>query len=309
MTIVYCWFDQSLSRQCITALADSRISEKTKGGWRPLQEQTIKLFSVPVCCYKMTSLDFQTGAWREPYFRTELGLAFSGDCFQAQAIVNAFLRVASQLVLDGEDEKLPTPSGLYRLLREVAQNWLATYQLSVPDVQLLLFGFSPQDKLPWAGRLKWPEMQGPQGNQFEHPLTHRSVFIVGAEARPGGLDYADKLRNLFMRKAGKLNLAELQKAGFEPDLEQARLLNADRMMIEDDVASLLMADAHATIGGVMQKLEVSLTEGGIGETSFSTDAAAYLEPLTDVAPGLAYRSVSSLMGSAGRPRDWSVSEA
>lgn len=250
----------------------------------------------------MDNLDLNTGTFKKPYFETDLGLAFAGDCFQAQSIVNAFLHAASQLVVDGESRPVPSATGLVRLLKEVSRNWLATYKQAAPDVQFLLFGYSPKSALPWAGRIKWPQVTGPQGDQFEEPLRATSVFIIGAEARPEGLAYAAELRNMFMKKAGKLNLAELRKAGFEPDLEVAKLFNADRMLIEDDVASLLIAHAHTTIGGVMQKIEIIPTEGVRCTAAFSKDDAVYLDALSDVELGLTYRSVFSSMGTKGRPR-------
>jgi|GEM_PF-4311881 len=275
----------------------------------PLQEETIKLFRVPVRCYAMSNLDLHTGTYKDPYFKTDLGLAFAGDCFQAQSIVNAFLRAVSQLVVVGDGQPRPSATGLVRLLREIAQNWLSTYRLAVPDIQLLLFGYSPQNSLPWAARLKWPQVIGPNGDQFEEPLRDTSVFIIGAEAKPEGIAYAAELRDLFMKKTGKLNLAELRKAGFEPDLEAAKLLNADRMLIEDDVASLLMAHAHTTIGGVMQKVEVIPVGGETCTVAFSTDDAAHLGALSDVEPGLAYRSVHWQVGTKGRPSPFGEDKA
>lgn len=304
MTIVYCWLDQSLSRERITAVADSRISTKVNGAWIPLQEQTIKLFAIAVRCFSIGSLCLETGTWRRPYFETELGLALAGDLFQTQSIVNAFARVASQLVADGDLRPVPSAHGMLRLLKQVADNWLASYKQSMPDVQLLLFGYSPESGSPWAARLKFPQVSGPDGDQFEEPMSERSVFIIGADAKPSGLDYASKLRTLFMRRAGRLNLAELRRAGFEPDLELARMLNADRMLIEEDVASLLMAHTQSTIGGVMHKMEIFPCERNQGIAASSIDDVVYLNRLDDVAAGLAYRSVFSAMGTRGRPRNF-----
>jgi hypothetical protein len=303
MTTVYCWLDKSLSRERIAAVADSRISEQTsKDVWRPLHEETIKLFRVPVRCYSMDTFDCRTGSWNAPYFETEVGVAFAGDCFEAISVLNAFGRAAAQLVVDGEDRPCPSPNGLYGLLKEAGDKWLSAYKRPTAKVQFLLLGYSAEDGAPWVGKLLWPYVNGSTGNQLENPLHPSSLFFIGAEGSPGGSAQAQRIRESLLSRAEKLNAAELRKAGFEPDMEQAKALNADRMKLEDDVASLLMSDKHATVGGVMQKMEVFAQPGNRAVISFSRDDAQYADLNTKVAPGLAYVSVSSVMGTKGRPR-------
>jgi hypothetical protein len=118
MTIAYCWLDRSLSMERITAVADSRISQQlTDRSWVQMQNETIKLFRVPVRCYSMESFDCPTGTWRTPYFETELGLAFAGDCTEALSIANSFMRAVSQLVVDGSTRPNPEPIKLYHMLK------------------------------------------------------------------------------------------------------------------------------------------------------------------------------------------------
>ena len=304
MTIAYCWLDQSLSRARITAIADSRISQRLDDGtWEPLQEETIKLFRVPVKCYSMDTLDLATGVWKDPYFETELGLAFAGDCMEALSIANSFIRAVSQLVVDGPGRPRPESCKLFQMLNDAGTHWLSSYERPMANVQFLLFGYSDVDATPWAGRLIWPERPPPDGNQFESRMVDSSIFVIGAHTTPKGGKFAEKLRRLFQNKAGKkMNVAELRKAGFEPDLERAKLLNADRMVLEDDIASLLMSVTEVTVGGTMQKLEVFSDAGGRALVAFSRDDAGLGHDFHEVAPGLVYRSVCSTMGTKGRPK-------
>jgi hypothetical protein len=116
MTIAYCWLDRSLSMERITAVADSRISQQLSDrSWVQMQNETIKLFRVPVRCYSMENFDCTTGTWRTPYFETELGLAFAGDCTGALSIANSFMRAVSQLVVDGSARPNPEPAKLYQM--------------------------------------------------------------------------------------------------------------------------------------------------------------------------------------------------
>ncbi|MDR7334324.1 hypothetical protein [Roseateles asaccharophilus] len=307
MTIAYCWLDRSWSRERITAVADSRISRQdANGDWVSMQNETIKLFRVPVRCYSMDTLDYTTATWRNPYFETELGLAFAGDCTEALSIANSFIRAVSQLVVDGPTRPKPEPAKLYQMLTDAGTHWLSSYARPKPaQVQFLLFGYSDEDPRPWAGRLAWPHISGPNGNQFEHPIRDDSIFVIGAHTSPVGDDFAQKLRRLFQKKAGKkMNVAELRKAGIEPDLERAKLLSADSMRIEDDIASLLMSATEVTIGGTMQKLEVFPELEGRAVVSFSRDAEGLAQDFREVAPRLAYRSVWQQMGEAGRPKPY-----
>jgi hypothetical protein len=149
----------------------------------------------------------------------------------------------------------------------------------------------------------WPER--PQGNQFEARINEDSIYVIGARMVPEGGDFAQKLRRLFQKKAGKkMNEAELRKAGIEPDLERAKLLNADRMKLEDDVASLLISATEVTIGGNMQKIEVFPQPEGRAIVSFSRDVAGLAQDFREVAPNLTYVSVSQQMGVAGRPKPY-----
>jgi hypothetical protein len=307
MTIAYCWLDRSLSKERITAVADSRISRQLDdGSWVPMQNETIKLFRVPVRCYSMNDLDCATGTWRNPYFETELGLAFAGDCMEALSIANSFIRAVSQLVVDGPTRPRPEPSKLYQMLKDAGTHWLSSYAGSkLAQVHFLLFGYSDVDAHPWAARLMWPEPPPPNGSQFELPMRDDSIFVIGAHKEPKGHDFAQKLRRLFQNKAGKkMNVEELSKAGIEPDLERAKLLNADRMLIEDDIASLLMSAAEVTIGGTMQKLEVFPDAGGRAIVAFSRDDVGFGYDFQEVAPKLAYLSVAQRMGAAGRPKPY-----
>lgn len=305
MTIAYCWLDKSLSRERITAVSDSRISREAAGGARvPMQEETIKLFRVPVKCYGQEGFDLNTGAWKTPYFETELGLAFAGDCMEALCIANAFMRGVSQLMATGTTRPRPEPIKLYQMLEAAGNHWLSTYKKPTDaNVHFLLFGYSPVDGKPWAGRLIWPERPAPGGNQFENPLVDASIFVIGAHTVPTAGPFAEKLRRLIQNQAGKkMNVVELQKAGFEPDLERVRLLHADSMTLEQDVVNMLVAAAQVTIGGTMQKLEVFPETDGRGVVAFCRDDVVGLpHDFEEAAEGLIYVSSAQRMGWAARP--------
>ena len=304
MTIVCCWLDQSLSRSRISAVADGRAATKDGDQWKPITDTTTKLFRVPVGCYELQNLNFQTGAWSNPYYTKEIGLGFAGHCFEALSIVNFFMRAASQLVAVESGSQRPHPENLCAMLVEIADNWFASY--SDPKgvhVEFLLFGYSPIDGEPWAGKIVRPKGKLAALTEWEAIMRPESVFGIGdiGQARSFTDNVAD-IRKRVLKKVNALNTVELERMGIEPDLESAKLQNADRMVVEDLIGNEVMDEAKATVGGVMQKIEVYPTSNYQGVVSFSRDDAPFeLDRLSEVAPGLAYMGVSFAMGDKGRP--------
>jgi hypothetical protein len=98
VTLVCCWLDNSYGRYRITAVADSRAAEFRDNEWHPHSEQTVKLFRVPVNCYRANDFVYETASWQNPYFQTEVALGFAGYCFEAMTIISLFSRAMEQLV-------------------------------------------------------------------------------------------------------------------------------------------------------------------------------------------------------------------
>jgi len=305
MTIACCWLDNSLSRKRISAVADGRAADKENGVWKPLNDVTTKLFRVQVACYEQHSLDCSTGIWRDPYFTTELGLTFAGYCFEAQSIINFFMRAVSQLVAIDHGPQRPEPARLCEMLAQVANNWFdGDHTPNDKEVEFLLFGFSPVDGEPWVGKVVRPKAGIAALRQFEMPLNERSLFSIGDVGQAKKFtDAIDEIRKRVLYKANTVNSVGLEEIGLAADLEAARLQNADRMAVEDRIDAEIMDAGKTTVGGIMQKIEVFSTQESRGEVAFSRDDAPFkLDELGAVAPGLAYMGVAFQAGERGRPR-------
>ncbi len=69
----------------------------------------IRLVSYFDCelCHHSDEMYF--GAWRNPYFETEVGIAFAGYCFEALTIIAHITRCLEEIVASEGDEPKPDP--------------------------------------------------------------------------------------------------------------------------------------------------------------------------------------------------------
>lgn len=298
MTIMCCWFDQSYSHDRMTGIADERAAvEKKKGEWTPLTESTVKLFRLSVKCHTMDALRPDVGGWRDPYYQTEIGIGFAGYCFEALTIIALLMRVLGQLVTEANDEPKPEVEGILILARQIIERYFAGHKN--PDnqhVEFLIFGFSPGNAEPWAG--KFVHVAGrPIEVKLRQPVTPEDFFVIGdPQVKKGFEERVRELRRRIAKQAGSITVGTGEDGQFEADLESARLRAADKKVIEEGLLADIDNEFVHTVGGVLQKIEVYRVDGR-GEVSYSRDDRPHLlDGLPCVGANLGYVPMGEGMG-------------
>lgn len=299
MTVVCCWLDDSYSRRRITAIADSRAATKKNEEWVPLNEVTTKLYRLRVTCYRMSGLDTMNGTWVEPYYTTEIGIGFAGYCFEAMSIIALYQRCVEQLVAVGDDLPKPESDKLIQMLTEIATRWFNGHQsANEREVQFLLFGFSPVDGEPWAGKVVRLKAKAPSVTEYSQPLDEQSVYSVGDVGQQKRLTKAlAKIRKRIQKHAEVVRKGKGAKERNARELEIARHSSADKKSIEQLVLDEMNNESNPTVGGVLHKMEVVACAGNRGLVTFSrNDQQDILDGLPNVGNHLGYVPMGERMG-------------
>lgn len=306
MTVVCCWLDQSYGRTRITAIADAQASIKVDDEWRRLNTGTTKLYRVAVNCYNLAALDCANGAWIDPYFSTEIGFAFSGNCFEAMSILALYRRCLEQLVATNGGSERPEPDKLALLLVEIANRWYSDSDCDPKSVAtFILCGFSPTDGQPWAATIYSDKISGARLEAYSHPLDELSVYSIGDVGKSKTLTAnLEAIRRRILRHADGLvrPTGDVDKA-FLHDLEVARHHSADKKIVEDLVLAEMEKEFNRTVGGTLQKIEVHRCDDNRAVVAYCRNTVAsrggkdgLLDGLPEVANGLGYLPTTETMG-------------
>lgn len=170
----------------MTTIADTRASIKDQNQqWVAQNEATTKLYRAVVDCYELSGLEQATGSWRNPYFSTELGIGFSGACFEAMSVITLFQRSVGQLVDEGGMRSRPTPKGLTDMLVKITDRWFKQDNYSDGmKVEFLLFGFSPIDGSPWAVQIERTSASGVRVIYSSLPIQCTETYLIGDVTPP-----------------------------------------------------------------------------------------------------------------------------
>lgn len=301
MTIVCCWFDESYGRRRITAIADARAAVQQPGGnWTPLSDTTVKLFRAFVKCHSMGSFQMEIANWANPYFQTEIGIAFAGYCFESMTVIALLSRALEQLVQLGEERSLPEPQGILNLAREIMDRYFAGHaNLAQHAVELLVFGFSPSTHEAWCGKVERKPNQRTLVSEFVQPMQADDFLAIGDVAKQASFrKKVDDLRRRIAKHRESLAPSMEEDAQFNHDLEVGRHHSAEKKIIEELTLGKLDDEFSATVGGVLQKIEVYPIENGAAVVSFSRDDQAFLlDGLPCVSEdGLGYVPIGEQMG-------------
>jgi len=272
MTIACAWWDESDGLKRITAIADARAAvEKTKGLWEPLSDRTVKLFAIDVRCHELeNSLDTDRGgAWVNPYYVTQIGIAFAGYCFEALTIIAIVSRYLASLSTEGGPSK-PEPKDIARFISEIVARYLKSHkEPKQQSVQFLVFGFAPDTNQPWLAEVRY--RQGEKVKDEFHPDFGKEgeLFAIG-DADICHEIAGQRILKDIRKRAARLKEGSGVDAAFEYEVEMARMDNAEKKAIEQMVLNKINNKYSITVGGNLQKLEVHLS-GERTVTSFTDD--------------------------------------
>lgn len=298
MTVVCCWLDSSYNRRRITAISDARASSSpTKTQIDRLNDNTTKLFRTVVNCYDLDNLDLETGAWKNPYFSTEIGLGFAGSCYEAMSIIALYQRCVSQLVADSKPASRATPKGLVNILLAIAQKWFCTHAWAEEvAVTFLLFGFSPLDGLPWAAEIRHAKGTGTTLTNVSWNLPEQETYIFG-DVSAAVKKEMDDIRLSIQKHAKNLPKGTDSDSRFASSLELAKHQIGQKKFVESIVLREITNTFKETIGGVLQKIEVYPLEDNRAVVSYSKqDSTDILDALPPAGDALYFIPIAGAVG-------------
>ena len=300
MTLVCVRLDESYSTLRLTALADTRASvPRPDRSRKTISDTTVKLFAVPVRCYTPDCLKPVTSAWCNPYFETLIGLGFSGSCFEGLTIVAHITQSLGALLAPDGGKPVPIGEGLVNLIAELTKGYFAKHsQDGNPIVQIVVFGFS--DERPWVGKISW-DTKSELNQEFDW-ATAKTLVCVG---EPGLFEqYAQKLRTKIQNHKAQLNrrtgaAATKDNEAYLPELESARHDVADKKVVEEAMLKNIETKFVEGIGGVLQRLELSL-DGHDVFAGFTRDDRPYLDGSSTTVAGDAVLTPVPIVEKMGR---------
>ncbi|KGX47781.1 hypothetical protein Y600_5939 [Burkholderia pseudomallei MSHR3709] len=248
-------------------------------------------------CHELACLDTVTGSWRSPYFSTELGIGFSGACFEAMSIIALFQRCVGQLVDEGGVQSRPSPDGLANMLITITERWFKQHRYSNGmKVEFLLFGFSPLDGSPWVKQITRTSESDVSLTYSSVPLGPDETYLIGDVTNELKNSLEDIRARIFKHARNIKPQSDLDSI-YEMDLAHARHLNADKKTVEHHILQDISSEYRATVGGVLQKMEVHDAGDGRGHVAFSRNMdLEILDFLPPVGARLCFVPVTEKMG-------------
>ncbi len=284
MTLVCIRLEKSFNFPRITALADTRASiRRTDGSFKTVSDTTQKQFAIPVRCYAVDSLTPVVGAWADPYYETTIGLGFSGSCFEALTVIAHVSQSLASLVAPNGDKPQPTGEGLVHLIAKLCESFFSHHSGDGdPLVLFLVFGFD--EAKPWIGRITGDKTRGIKSSFVW--ATDEMLETIGQDSlfQQRANDWRERIQKHRQRISEK-PAPTTADGTFARDLEIARHDLAERKATEEEMLSTIESEFAESIGGVLQRLELSVC-GGRVVAGFTRDDRSYLDGASySVAPG------------------------
>ncbi|MUT27049.1 MULTISPECIES: hypothetical protein [Mesorhizobium] len=309
MTLVCVRMEESFGVSRITALADTRASiRRDDGSFKTVSDTTTKLFAVPVRCYRIESLSPVVGAWLDPYFETQIGLGFSGSCFEALTVIAHISQSLSALVAPKGDEPLPTRNGLVNLIAKHCETYFGGHSGDgKPILFLLAFGF--EDGKPWVAKFTASREDGIKSDAV---WADKNTLVTIGQDRLFQ-KYAGDWRDRIQKHQGQVSARKASSTAdgaFEKSLEVARHDVAERKLTEQEMLRQIESEFAESIGGVLQRLELSIYDGQV-VSGFTCDDRPYMHGTScNVTQGtfLGPVPITEKMGRKAREPDTLVSE-
>lgn len=292
MTAIVCFLDRSDGRSRITALSDSRASRVLNGQWHTITDDLTKIFRVRLACHALQSFDTSTGAFRDAYYATDLGLCFAGYCLEAMTVVSQFIKCVERLVdaSDNGAQPIPNPDRLLVLLRDLCSEFFRTHAFpKEQDLELILYGYT-DDGVAWAGKVSHYAATGAKYELVK--LDEGSVVVAG------DCPSLEKVCMRFARRISKrLGRLPITLAGEARAREEAMLYRAKRKYLENKIKKEIASHYAPTVGGRLHKSELFFM-GRTASLTFTGDASesALLDRIFGEYEHLRYMPVNQATG-------------
>ena len=288
MTLVCIRLDKSFGVMRLTALADTQASTpRGDGSWRTLQDTTVKLFAIPVRCYCLDALLPVFGAWTDPYHDTIIGLGFSGSCFEGLTVIAHLQQSLSALVAPNGDQPLPTKEGIIHFIEKITEAYFEAHKQKdsgdSPVLQMIVFGYEAER--PWIGKVSWDKAVRIKSKVDWAALDTLETIGQDALFQQRAKGWRDKISKHRSEIEKNLGVKEAVASKFESESELAKLDTDDKELIEEEMLLEIESEFATSIGGVLQKLELSLNSGQV-VAAFTRDDRPYLDGANySVSPG------------------------
>lgn len=292
MTIVCCWLDRSQSIERVVGLADGRAStQRDNTNFDPYVDATPKLFRILVRCF---DLDFQpaTGLPGSPYYETEIGIGFAGQCFEAMSIIALGQRCLATLTDTMRTGSRPSHDGIVNLVRVLSDRFFQTHRRpDRQDIDLIVYGYCPTSGEPRASHIRHRRNTATTTRSLS--LTGNGFHVIGSAG--GESDFSETIEKLTKHiERHKVSIKKrMFDDYFEFELEKSKHENAKAGAIENSVLSLVLKDTFGDLGGVLEKLEAFKVRDK-AVTSYTSDSRPNIfEGLPSVnSAGLAFMPVT-----------------
>lgn len=272
MTLVSARLDSSFGCLRITALADSRASiSRADGTFKTINDTTTKLFAIPVRCFRIDSLTPTVGTWTDPYFETQVGVGFSGSCFECLSLVTHISRAFGALIAPQGDEPKPEGAGLFKLAATLITEYFGKHSGdSNPVALFLLFGFDSEK--PWIGKLTW--RSGALVDEFVW-ADETTLMTIGQDTLFE--QYAGELRKRIKKHRDDVKVKSKSlddKISHELYVAQHEI--ADKKIFEEKMLRDIENAYFGSIGGILQRLELSCYGGNVA-AGYTRDDQPYID--------------------------------
>lgn len=301
MTIICCWLDRSQSIERVVGLADGRASTpRDQTMFDHYVDATPKLFRVPIRCFEF-EIEPGTGLLGSPYYESEIGIGFAGQCFEAMSVIALAQQCLATLVDKVGTGSRPLHAGIVDLVRELSDRFFKTHRH--PDrqnIDLIVYGYCPTSGEPMASHITHRSNAATETRSLS--LTDSGFHVIGSAG--GKSDFSETIVKLTKHiERHKISIKKKSfDDSFEFELEISRHENAKAGAIEKSVLDLVLKDTFGDIGGVLQKLEAFKVKDKTVMSYTSDSQPNIFEGLPPLNKnGLSFISMTQKLGNSSMP--------
>jgi hypothetical protein len=302
MTLVSVRYDKSFGFPRFSALADSRASSQRKdGSYTSIQDTTTKLFAIPVRCFNVDQLMPPVGLWTSPHYETQVGLGFSGSCFECLSLIALITRCFGHLVAPNNDSLEPQANGLVGLAQELIERYFKNHAKAEdekhgPKAYFLLFGFEKEK--PWLTKISWTPKQKSKIECFQ--VTDSDLITIGEISTSE--QYGKKLLERVKKQSAKIQAKKFEGQDRDAhEVEIAKLSIAQKKIAENVTLEAIENEYLGSIGGILQRIELCYLNGQVLSAYSQDNTSGITDCLRSVTTEgcLGYVPINELMGSQG----------
>ncbi|PKR50425.1 hypothetical protein [Thalassospira marina] len=220
-----------------------------------------------------------------PYYETEFGVGYAGNCFQALNVIGNARKVFQHLIDLNSKNAKPSHSDIIRTFSSIFDEFIQSHSgKSNIAIDFLIFGYCPQSpSIPWLYKLSHRPRKKLEVTKLQ--INNNEIHGIGDALNNGSLvNKLKTVRRSFRRKFLKLKFYN----NFEKEVFFEKMKVAQNNVTEKYIRNHIKNNKNKTVGGDIEKMELYNTGQRSVVTLTIPTGSSKNNNIGELSDGLAY---------------------